>query len=94
VAVSPLIAGDAVKGPTAKIMRELGLVVSPVTVARHYAGLIDGFVLDAADAALASDFEIPVHVTQTLMRTLRDRESLAHEVLKFAASLRPRSRGP
>ena len=87
VAVSPLIGGQAVKGPTAKIMGELGLEVSPLTVARHYGDFIDGFVLDEADGALAAKFDLPVLVTRTLMQSLEDRERLAHACLQFAASL-------
>ena len=84
IAVSPLIAGEAVKGPTAKIMRELALEVSPVTVARHYAGLIDGFVLDHADAALAREIDIPVRLAPTLMRSIEDKRRLAQDALDFA----------
>ncbi len=91
IAVSPLIGGEAVKGPTAKIMRELGLEVSPLSVARHYAGIIGGFVLDEADAALASRFDVPVRVAPTLMRTRADKERLAREVLDFAGTLRSRA---
>ncbi len=87
VAVSPLIAGQAVKGPTAKIMRELALEVSPLTIARHYAPLIDGFVLDEADAAFASQFDVSVQVAPTLMRHLADKERLARDVLAFALRL-------
>jgi len=87
IAVSPLIGGQAVKGPTAKIMRELGLAVSPVTVAEHYADFIDGFVLDEADRDLAPRLEMPVLVTRTLMQTSEDKERLASEVLEFASSL-------
>lgn len=87
VAVSPLVGGEAVKGPTAKIMRELGLEVSPLTVARHYEGIIRAFVLDEADAALAPRFAIPVRIARTLMRTIEDKEHLAREVLAFARSL-------
>ena len=87
IAVSPLIGGEAVKGPTAKIMRELALEVSPVTVARHYAGLIDGFVLDHADAAIARAIDIPVRLAHTLMRSVADKERLAREVLDFARTL-------
>jgi len=93
IAVSPLIAGEAVKGPTAKIMRELALEVSPLTIARHYAPLLDGFVLDEADAPLAPQLDLPVHIAPTLMRDLRDKEHLAREVLGFAAMLR-HSMGP
>jgi LPPG:FO 2-phospho-L-lactate transferase len=88
IAVSPLVAGDAVKGPTAKIMRELGVPLTPAAIARHYAALIDGFVLDRRDAAGAGECDCPVKVTDTLMKSLKDRERLAREVLAFAALLR------
>jgi 2-phospho-L-lactate transferase/gluconeogenesis factor (CofD/UPF0052 family) len=51
--------GKAVKGPTAKIMQELGLHADASGIARHYAGLIDGFVIDAQDRALADKLTIP-----------------------------------
>lgn len=86
VAVSPIIGGQAVKGPTAKIMRELGLEASPLAVAGHYADLLDGFVLDETDAALAPQLDVPARITRTLMRTLADKERLAREVLDFARS--------
>jgi LPPG:FO 2-phospho-L-lactate transferase len=88
VAVSPLIGNRAIKGPTVKIMRELGYDASPVTVARHYGELIDGFVLDHADAALAREISVPTHLASTLMLTLDAKECLAREVLNFAHSLR------
>jgi len=87
IAVTPIVGGEAVKGPTAKIMGELKLAPSPLTIARHYAGLIDGFVLDERDAALAPQFALPVHVTGTVMVDLAGRERLAREVLGFAAGL-------
>ncbi|MGH8217174.1 MAG: 2-phospho-L-lactate transferase [Steroidobacteraceae bacterium] len=87
VAVSPIIGGQAVKGPTAKIMRELDIDVSPLSVARHYADILDGFILDETDAALASAFDVPARVAPTLMRTVADKERLAREVLQFARSL-------
>jgi LPPG:FO 2-phospho-L-lactate transferase len=87
IAVTPIVGGRAVKGPTAKIMGELKLAPSPLTVVRHYAGLIDGFVLDARDAALAPQFTLPVHVADTVMVELADRERLAREVLSFAARI-------
>ncbi|MBS0366132.1 MAG: 2-phospho-L-lactate transferase [Proteobacteria bacterium] len=91
IAVTPLIGGEAVKGPTAKIMRELGLPPSPLTIANHYAGLIDGFVLDERDADLAGSLDLSLRVTNTLMSSLEDRERLAREVLQFADALaRPR----
>lgn len=89
IAVSPVIAGAAVKGPTAKIMRELGIDISAVSVARHYAECIDGFVLDEADASLAPQIEVPVCVAPTWMRTPADKEALAQRVLEFAQRLVP-----
>lgn len=87
IAVSPIIGGQAVKGPTAKMMKELGLTVGTSAVAAHYRGLIDGFVVDTADAEVASQLEVPVEVRPILMRTLVDREELARAVLGFADRL-------
>jgi LPPG:FO 2-phospho-L-lactate transferase len=88
IAVTPLIGDTAVKGPTAKIMRELGLAPSPLTVLEHYRGLVDGFVLDERDAALAKDIDLPVRVCDTLMRSLEDRERVARCTLELAQALR------
>ena len=88
VAVSPIIGGRAVKGPTAKMMAELGLATSARTVARHYARLIDGLVIDAADAALAQAIDLPCLATPTLMTSEADKRRLASEVLTFARGLR------
>jgi LPPG:FO 2-phospho-L-lactate transferase len=88
VAVSPIIGGKAVKGPTAKMMAELGSEVSAATVARHYDGLIDGYVLDEIDAASASSLGIATCTTRTLMVSVADREALGSQVLAFANSLR------
>src|SRR5947209_2356031 len=60
VAVSPIIGGRAVKGPTAKMMAELGMPVSAAAVAQRYAGLLDGYVVDHSDAASAAELGIPV----------------------------------
>ena len=88
VAVSPIIGGRAVKGPTAKMMAELGLPVSATAVARRYADLLDAYVLDHADAAEAAGLGIPVTTAQTLMLTLADREALARQVLTTADALK------
>jgi LPPG:FO 2-phospho-L-lactate transferase len=96
IAVSPIIGGKAVKGPTAKIMAELGIAPDAASVAHHYAGLIDGFVLDAQDAALAAQIAGPTTVTNTLMRTLDDKVALARHCLslcdQLAANTRPAPR--
>jgi LPPG:FO 2-phospho-L-lactate transferase len=88
VAVSPIIAGQAVKGPAAKMLGELGLEVSALAVARAYAGLARVFVLDTADAGLqpaVAALGLKVCLTDTLMRTDADRLRLAREVLAAAA---------
>lgn len=88
IAVSPIVSGKAIKGPTSKIMRELGLPTTVKAIADHYKGLIDGFVIDEANSAEVSQLDLPVTVAQTVMRGLRDREQLARSVLAFAATLR------
>ena len=87
IAVSPVIGGDSVKGPTAKMMSELGLPVAAHAVAGHYGGLIDGYVLDEADAGEAERIAAPCRVTATLMRDESDKVRLAAEVLRFAETL-------
>jgi LPPG:FO 2-phospho-L-lactate transferase len=89
VVVSPVIGGRAVKGPTVKLMRELGVEPSPRTIARHYDGILDGLVLDTEDAALATTVGVPALVVPTLMQTLEDRERLARATLAFARTLAP-----
>jgi LPPG:FO 2-phospho-L-lactate transferase len=93
VAVAPIIGGKAVKGPTAKMMRELGMDVSAAAVAHHYGSLLNGFVLDQADAVLAAELSVPTVSTSTLMRSLSDREQLAKVVLALADRLSERE-GP
>lgn len=91
IAVSPIIAGDSVKGPTAKIMSELGLECSATEIAQHYHGLIDGFVVDAGDANIVPEIEklgIAVLSTNIIMKTIEDRQMLAEKVMKFVTTLR------
>ena len=87
IAVSPIIAGKAVKGPAAKIMAELGLEPDSRSIAWHYEGLIDGFVIDTADEALAAGMPMPAIVTNTMMRTLDDKVALARQCLAFCDRL-------
>jgi LPPG:FO 2-phospho-L-lactate transferase len=84
IAVSPIIVGKAVKGPTAKIMAELGLPVAARAVARHYEDILDMLVADEADADDVAGLGIPVTLTRTLMVTLEDRDTLARAVLSAA----------
>lgn len=88
IAVTPIIGGAAVKGPTAKIMGELGIEVSPRTIAAYYADFIDGFLLDRRDEALAGTFATAVSVTDTLMTTLDDKQRVAKACLALADQLR------
>lgn len=90
IAVSPIVGGIALKGPAAKMFAELQLPSTALAVAEHYGDLLDGFVIDVADAALAPAIEalgVAVHVTQTVMHTLEDRIALARDVLQFATRL-------
>jgi LPPG:FO 2-phospho-L-lactate transferase len=90
IAVSPIIGGQAVKGPTAKMMAELGLEVSAAGVARRYGDLLDGYVVDNADAAAMPRGGAQVIAAATLMTTLADREALARIVLDAADMVRVR----
>jgi LPPG:FO 2-phospho-L-lactate transferase len=87
VAVSPIVGGRAIKGPTAKMMQELGLDVSAAAVAERYGDLLDGYVVDPADAEAVRGLEVAVKVAPTLMTDLATREALARVVLDFAAKL-------
>lgn len=91
VAVSPIVEGMAIKGPAARMLASMGHEVSPVGVARLYAGLVDGFVLDEADAGLAAEVEalgIRALVTPSVMGGPEDRARLAARVLEFAGELK------
>ena len=90
IAVSPIIAGRAVKGPTAKMMTELGLDPTAGTVAHRYSDLLDGYVIDHADMSEVVSIDARVTLAQTLMTTMEDREALARTVLDAAAVLRRR----
>lgn len=82
VAVSPIVGGQAVKGPTAKLMGEMGLAVTNESIAAHYADVVDGLLVDERDDA--SGLTIPHDVTDTLMKTLADRERVARAALALA----------
>ena len=85
-AVSPIIGGQTVKGPAAKMYRELGIEPSAFAVVNHYRGLLKGFVLDKIDEQLIESVKglnIQTHVTYTLMKSHEDRKQLAIEVTNF-----------
>jgi LPPG:FO 2-phospho-L-lactate transferase len=83
IAVSPLIKGQAIKGPANKIMNELGYHPSTSGLLDYYAGLIDALVVDVGDGALDGT----VYETRILMNSTQDRERLAREVLGWAEKL-------
>ena len=84
VAVSPIVGGNAVKGPTAKMMNELGLPSTSLEIARHYRGLISTLVIDRSDCGEADMIEaegVKAVVAPTLMADLADRIRLARLVM-------------
>ena len=86
VVVSPIVGGAAIRGPAAKMMRELGHPISSIGVARKYAGLCDHFIVDNADANESTSIEslgMKAHVTNTIMNTTVDKETLARYVLRL-----------
>lgn len=85
IAVSPLVEGKAVKGPTAKLMGELGLEVTNHSIADHYGDLLDGLVVHNKDEAPQS---LAIARTDTLMKSPEDRERVARAVLALAAECR------
>jgi LPPG:FO 2-phospho-L-lactate transferase len=87
IAVTPIIGGAAVKGPAAKMLRELGLAVDAAAVAGRYQGLLDGFIADASDPAPEPIDGVTVIRAPTLMRTAEDRAGLARCVLELADRL-------
>jgi LPPG:FO 2-phospho-L-lactate transferase len=87
IAVSPIIGGAAIKGPTTKIMVELQIEATNESIARHYAGVVDALVVDGFDAADVASLSLPALATATLMNTLEDRIGLARDVLDFARKL-------
>ncbi len=87
IAVSPIVAGMALKGPAAKMMQELQIPTTAKAIADQYEGLIDGFVLDETDAQSIRDLTIPAIATQSVMVTLEDRVALARECIRFLSTL-------
>jgi LPPG:FO 2-phospho-L-lactate transferase len=97
IAVSPIIQGDTIKGPAAKMFTEMGISPSAASVARHFGskrdgGLLSGYIFDILDTneqATISDLGIPQKTTNTIMKNLQDRIDLAVEVIEFGLSLFP-----
>ena len=90
VAVSPIIGGQTVKGPAAKMFTESGIEPSALAVAKHYQGLVDGFILDKVDQRWSEQISalgIEPLITDTLMTNAGERSRLAGECVQFGLSL-------
>ncbi|MHA1711769.1 MAG: 2-phospho-L-lactate transferase, partial [Candidatus Freyarchaeota archaeon] len=86
IAVSPIVGGQAVSGPAAKLMRGLKMEVSPFGVALFYKNLIDTLVFDKRDAPLkkaVNSIGIATYITDTLMVTREDTIRLASEIMEL-----------
>ncbi len=85
VAVSPIVAGEVIKGPAPQLLRGLGIEVSAYSVAKLYADFLDVFIIDNADLVEKERIEklgVKVKVTNTIMRTLDDKVNLARIALE------------
>jgi LPPG:FO 2-phospho-L-lactate transferase len=85
VAISPVVGGASLKGPTDKMLADLGMQVSATQVARLYSDIVDVFILDAQDEAEKPEIEklgLKVCVTDTVMRGLEEKISLAKFTLE------------
>lgn len=88
VAISPIVGGEAIKGPTAKMFRELGITPSPAAVAERYRDFLDVMIVDETDAdqaAAVAALGVKTVLAQSVMRTLEDRVALAAAALAVAA---------
>ena len=95
VVVSPIIGDKTIKGPAAKMMKELGTTPSAVSVAAHYGDRLDGIVIDQTDAALAQKIDLTgtrTLIAQTIMLSPDDEKELAQTTIEFAYNLSVRGR--
>ena len=84
VSVSPIVGGKALKGPTAKIMRELGIQPSSLAIAEHYSDIVSKFFIDVADENQVEQIAalgVETTVSRTVMTTIADKTRLARDVL-------------
>ena len=90
IAISPIIGGQALKGPLAKIMRELSVPGTAAWIAGHYRDFLDGFIMDSMDEEWVSEIEamgMAVMCTNIVMNSLHERVQLARCSLEFIDSL-------
>lgn len=94
IAVSPIVGGEALKGPAAKMYRDFGIQPSAAAVAEHYKRLLSGFVFDQKDKAEVEKIEawrIISLITDTIMKDDQERTRLANEILKFGETILKRN---
>ncbi len=90
IGVSPLIGGQAVKGPAAKMYQEMGIPPTAVSVAAHFRRLLTGFVIDTIDREAEGRIKeqgLKVRVADTIMDSEHDRLRLAEDVLAFGTRI-------
>jgi LPPG:FO 2-phospho-L-lactate transferase len=87
IAVSPIVAGRALKGPTAKIMAELGLAPDVRSIAQHYVDLLDGLIVDTADEKITAGLPMRATSANAVMHSFDDKVALAAQCLAFCESL-------
>jgi LPPG:FO 2-phospho-L-lactate transferase len=90
IAVAPIISGQAIKGPTAKIMAELGVPATVEAIVSHYKSILSGLIVDTADELELDRIDLATKATPTLMTDLPSKISLARHVLAFGEFLAAR----
>jgi LPPG:FO 2-phospho-L-lactate transferase len=91
VAINPIVAGKSLKGPSDRMLQQLGHEVSAVGVAKLYRDVAGTFVIDSRDAGSKDSIEalgMSIEVRETVMKTLADKESLAHTCLELTEARR------
>lgn len=90
IGISPIIGGQAVKGPAAKMYLEMGIKPSAIEVAKHYNGILNSIVIDHIDkneAEKIRQIKIRPFITNIIMHNQADRARLAREVLQFCQQM-------
>lgn len=85
IAVAPIVRHEAIKGPTAKIMRELSVEPSAAAVAEHYADFLDAYLVDAEDQVTIAGTQVAS--CNIVMKTLADKVALARRCVAFSNEL-------
>ena len=86
MAVSPIVGQKSVKGPTSKLMEEMGIEVSALSIAKHFHGLIDGIIIDRSDEKQVEEIRnmgIEVKLSKIIVNTKEEKMRLAEESIEF-----------